>query len=207
MNYYRDFHGYNLLDKELRGYFPDYTYKGIIIEIGSFEPIRLSNTYHLEKNGWDTYQLEANPKDIKMFDIRKNKCLNYAVSNRDEDNVDFTVVSSIWTAGFSALNPSIQGHENYPQNIIKVNVRKLDTIFANEWKHLVDKNIDIMTIDVEGGELDVLKGLDMSKIRPYLLCVEDHKFNNGTSELHKYILSQNYRFDKYNGLDAFYIRN
>ena len=30
---YENFHGYNLLDKELRSYFLDYHYKGVMIEI------------------------------------------------------------------------------------------------------------------------------------------------------------------------------
>ena len=203
---YSKFHGWNLLDKELRAYFPDYAYKGIMLEIGAFEPIRLSNTFHFEQNGWDTYQFEANPKDIKLFDIRKNKCFNYAISNINKDNINFSVInSSGWTAGFSALTPTIPTYTNYPADIISVPVRTLDSFFQKELIHLNNKIIDIITIDVEGGELDVLKGLNMQRIRPKLLCVEDHNFNNSSSELHKYIVNQNYTFHKNNGLDSFYL--
>jgi FkbM family methyltransferase len=205
---YTKFHGYNLLDNELRSYFPDMSYKGIILEVGAFQPILLSNTYHFERNGWDTYQIEANPHDIPMFNCRKNRCLNYAISDYDKDNVDFTVVSSNeWTAGFSSLSPSIPGHDQFTSHKIKVTMRKMNTLLENELSHLKNKKIDIMTIDVEGHEENVLKGMDLQTVRPYLLCVEDHRFNNGTSELHKYILSQNYRLDKHNGLDSFYLAN
>lgn len=175
MEKYEQFHGYQLLDKDLRSFFPDYSHKGTMVEIGAFDPILLSNTYHFEKNGWDTYHIEANPDQIDMFKIRKNGCLNYAVSDYDKDDVDFNIVTSCgaypdmplggWTASYSSLDLKYSDHTNNPKKIVKTNVRTLNTIFDNEWKHLKDRYIDIMTIDVEGNELEVLKGVDFTKIK------------------------------------------
>jgi len=63
---YTNFHGekdisHLHLDEILRTkYFPDYDYKGVFIEVGSFDPIVISNSFHFEKNGWDVYCFEAN---------------------------------------------------------------------------------------------------------------------------------------------------
>jgi hypothetical protein len=50
---------------------------------------------------------------------------------------------------------------------IKVNVRKLDSILSN-----IDvKNIDILSIDTEGWEIEVMKGLSI--ISPKLIILEN----------------------------------
>lgn len=53
MPHYTQFHGEFLnninVDNILRTYFPDYNYKGVFLDVGSFEPIRISNSYHFEK--------------------------------------------------------------------------------------------------------------------------------------------------------------
>ena len=61
---YNNFHGEyqqsKYVDQTLREYFPDFNYKGIFLDIGAYEPINISNSYHFEKNNWDVYCFEAN---------------------------------------------------------------------------------------------------------------------------------------------------
>jgi hypothetical protein len=53
MEKYNLFHGEILeninVDFILRSYFQDYSYKGVFLDVGAFEPIRISNSYHFEK--------------------------------------------------------------------------------------------------------------------------------------------------------------
>ena len=71
MENYSYFHGEVLenehVDSILRSYFPDYSYKGVFLDVGAFEPIRISNSYHFEKNNWDVYCFEANPNLIPLL--------------------------------------------------------------------------------------------------------------------------------------------
>lgn len=50
MDTYKQFHGEVLenisVDAILRSYFSDYSYKGVFLDVGAFEPIRISNSYH-----------------------------------------------------------------------------------------------------------------------------------------------------------------
>jgi hypothetical protein len=54
MNIYSTYHGEfqngKYVDQVLREYFPDYNYKGIFLDVGAYEPINISNSYHFEKN-------------------------------------------------------------------------------------------------------------------------------------------------------------
>jgi len=63
------------------------------------------------------------------------------------------------------LNPDIKSRT------ILVSLRKLDTILA---KHAEDvAEIDVVSIDVEGWEMEVLQGFDIEKYKPKVLIVEN----------------------------------
>ena len=79
MEHYTQFHGEILenrhVDAILRNYFPDYNYKGVFVDVGAFEPIRISNSYHFEKNNWDVYCFEANSNSIPLLKQYRKKCV------------------------------------------------------------------------------------------------------------------------------------
>lgn len=50
--------------------------------------------------------------------------------------------------------------------------------------------IDFLSIDVEGRELDVLKGLDIERYKPRLILVEYHVYS---LELHRYFVKSGYK--------------
>ena len=72
--------------------------------------------------------------------------------------------------------------------------------FSAETKTLTDvlkqanapAHIDLFSLDVEGSEIEVLKGVDFSKYRFKIICVETNNFNL----INKFLESQNYKFLK-----------
>jgi FkbM family methyltransferase len=181
MEHYTQFHGEVLENKHvdaiLRNYFPDYSYKGVFIDVGAFEPIRISNSYHFEKNNWDVYCFEANSNSIPLLKQYRKNVFNYAIYDKDEDNIEFNVVESNgWTAGFSAIELSdeisnIFKCENKIITKITVNQRTLNSLLQTELNNV--KNIDILKIDIEGGELKCLHGIDFNTHRPKLILLEN----------------------------------
>jgi FkbM family methyltransferase len=207
---YTSFHGEiqdgKYVDQVLREYYPNYDYKGIFFDVGAFEPIRISNSYHFEKNGWNVYCFEANPDNMPLLKSERQNVFNYAISNEDKDSITFNVVmASGWTAGYSAINIS----EDYkricgwnPQSVKQVNVvqKTLNTIITTEIPNIV--NIDIMSIDIEGGELDCLRGLDLVKYDPKVLVVEN--VTNDIS-IENYLKIFGYKLDKQIAYNQYYI--
>lgn len=181
MEHYTQFHGEVLenrhVDAILRNYFPDYSYKGVFIDVGAFEPIRISNSYHFEKNNWNVYCFEANSNSIPLLKQYRKNVFNYAIYDKDEDNIEFNVVESNgWTAGFSAIELSdeisnIFKCENKIITKITVNQRTLNSLLQTELNNV--KNIDILKIDIEGGELKCLRGIDFNTHRPKLILLEN----------------------------------
>jgi hypothetical protein len=60
-------------------------------------------------------------------------------------------------------------YNNLEKKEIKIKVRKLDTIL----KELKIKKIDILTIDVEGNEMEVLEGFNIKKYKPTVIVLEN----------------------------------
>ena len=209
---YNLFHGEiyhnKAVDSVLRDYFPDYNYKGVFFDIGAFEPIRISNSYHFERNGWECYCFEANTQGIPLLKEHRKNVFNYAISNEDKNEVTFNIVlTNGWTAGFSAIHINEEYKQIFNFNganpkitEIKVPQKTLNTVIQTEIQNLT--KIDIISLDIEGGELNCLYGLDLKKYNPSVLVVE-----NVTNDLtiKNYLESFGYKLDKQIHYNQFYI--
>lgn len=214
---YNGFHGQFSpeVDKIIReSYFPDYEHRGVFFDIGACWPRFLNNSYHFEQNGWDCYLFEPNPEYFKMlFENRKN-VFQYAISDKDASGVDFNVVSlylhegdpNNMSAGSSLRsNPEIIKqqaslyHLNSVYNI-KVTARSLNSILGKELVHV--KNIDVLSIDTEGTEIDVIKGLDLEKYKPKVIVCEN---NFRDPEVYQYLNANGYLLDKSVEVNDFYV--
>lgn len=196
------------VDEVLRNYFPYYNYKGVYFDVGAFEPITISNSYHFEQNGWDCYCFEANTEGIPLLKKYRKNVFNYAISNKDLESVTFNVVfQSGWTAGFSAIEISDEYKNIFNFDMLNPQVkqitvpqRTLNTIIENEIPDL--KKIDIISIDIEGGELNCLYGLDIKKYNPSVLVIENV---NNNANIKNYLKSFGYTLDKHISYNQYYI--
>lgn len=201
-------------DKVIREkYFNDFTYKGIIVEVGGATPEYLSMSRHFNLNGWRCIIIEPNPKFVQMHKRLGNEIYAYACGTQRKDNVDFEVAhvhshDNITNDdhSFSSLKIKTSYLEKYnirslPYTTIRVNVRTLDQIL----KEANVKRIDILSIDVEGHEIEVMKGFSIHKYNPIIVVLEnvlhdhnyvDYMINIGY-ELHEKV-EYNYIFKKSN---------
>jgi FkbM family methyltransferase len=214
---YTQFHGEvqhgKAVDNTIREYFPDYSYKGVFFDVGAYEPVNISNSYHFEKNDWDVYCFEANTLLIEELKRQRKNVYNYAIYNENKDEVVFNIVKAGYgggsgTAGISAidLNPKYLatfGSGIKDRDIIKVSVpqKTLNTILETEIPNVI--KIDIMSIDVEGGELNVLKGLNLEKYKPTLIVAEN-VFNE--RDIYDYLIQHGYKLDKQIDYNQYYLR-
>ena len=208
--FYNEFHAelqnVKTCDQTLREYFPDYEYKGVFFDVGAFDPIIISNSYHFEKNGWRTFCFEANTELIPELKKYRKNVFNYAIAECDKDSVTFNVVmSGGWSAGFSAINIDQRYIEKWggisSQSTITVPQKCLNSLINDEIKDI--EHIDILSIDVEGGELNVLKGLDINKYKPTIILVED-VFDD--RELIDYIVDYGYILDQSISYNKYFVR-
>ena len=198
------------VDQVLRGYFPDHSYKGIFFDVGAFEPIHISNSHHFYLDGWDVYAFEANPAKIPLLEQHRQHVFNYAVSEHDSveplpfENV---VINGDWTASFSAIKVSEKYKEIFGWNdndrrveTVMVKQKTLNTIIREEIPDL--SHIDIMSLDIEGYELECLKGLDLIKYPPKVIVLENADHNQ---EIKEYLEQHGYCLDKQVAYNEYYV--
>jgi FkbM family methyltransferase len=171
-------------DRIIRSYFPDMSHKGTFIEIGAARPDFLSLSRHFKESGWNTIGVEPNPYFAKLQRNEGNRVIECALANYISEEANFQILIAYDESKFesgivtmesaSSLIPYPQFENNLTlykeQKTIKVKVRTLDHLLSNELKDV--KKIDVISIDVEGGELEVLKGFTKKELYPYLFVIE-----------------------------------
>lgn len=209
------------VDEMLRDYFPNFDNRGVFFDVGAFEPILISNSYHFERNGWLCYLFEANPDGIPKLKKHRQHVFNYAVSDEDSDEVVFNLVSlhdttwtkdlgaaddQNWTASYSAIDISDEykqifgWDERNEVKQIRVPGRTLDTVIQEEIPGL--DAIDILSVDIEGGELRCLRGLDLHRYQPTVILVENATPADPTLE--NYLRGFGYSLDRQASYNQFY---
>lgn len=149
---------------------------GICVDVGAYDGVYLSNSYFLELQGWSGICIEANPKYFRLCQENRNgfACINAACVGNDQPKIVklFTeqtgLYSSVYSADHESQPETTQNSEN--DSFVQVKTVTLDEILK-EFLPSRDQ-LDILSIDVEGSELDVLKGLNIGRYRPRLIIVE-----------------------------------
>jgi len=190
---------------------------GIYVDVGCQHPIKNNNTYLLHKKGWSGVNIDLDEHNIEIFKYNRPSDINLkcAVSDKIEEvDLYFYHVKS----PINTLNKSVSDYQAANVNkIIKITTNTLSNVL--EKTTYSNKKIDLLTIDVEGNELKVLKGLDLIKFSPFLIVVEfldlDSKkfeisYNNLNnilkSELYTYLLSKNYKLVNWVNGDLVFVK-
>ncbi len=200
----RKYYGVQDLDKKLEKYL-NYT-NGFYVELGANDGINQSNTFHFEKfKNWTGVLIEPSPQNyLKLLANRsqKNKMYcNACVSFSFEEEFVPIVYSNLMSSSLK-LESDISDPVSHAK-VGKDFLEKTDQIFTfgapartlNEI--LVDsdapKKIDLLSLDVEGAEIEVLKGIDHKKFRFKFLCIEVRdldKMNNYLKALEYELVEQ-----------------
>ncbi|MBI1867475.1 MAG: FkbM family methyltransferase [Methylocystis sp.] len=173
--------------KVQEAFFQDSFQPGVLVEVGAAHPDFLSIGASFRKLGWKVVAIEPNPDFCAAHRALGHRVYEYACSDIESDNADFFVVDSQGTEylggnvsfeSFSSLGVKDEFAALYETvkdktkvRTIPVKVRKLDTILA-EHEPEID-HIDILAVDVEGWELNVMRGFSIAKYQPRVIILEN----------------------------------
>jgi len=181
---------------------------GIFCDVGGNHPLNLNNTRYFEELGWSGYVFEPLPYMQTLWEEhRKAKFFPYAASDT-EGKVTFSMVKDVtgWEDMLSFIKET--GDEDYGQEVEEITVETvaLKNIFKNEGI----THIDYMSIDVEGHELNVLKGIDFNAVSINILTIENNPSSNyiyGDDSIRDIMLANGYiLWGRLVGLDDIYVK-
>lgn len=180
---------------------------GFYVDVGAHHPFRFSNTYVLYQHGWRGINIDPNPGTKELFDtLRPNDInLDEVVSETDGATVSFDIYKE--PAFNSAIVERRPGLQQFYSHTVQRQTSRLDTILN---KHLpVGTKVDLLSIDVEGLDLSVLKSNDWSSVRPDYVLTEtiiDLRDPNA-NEVVAFMHSVGYRLRAYLYLTAIFFPN
>ena len=144
-------------------------HQGYFVEVGANEPRARSQTFHLERAGWTGVLVEPQPQLAALLHAER-KAKVFAVACSSPENAGKTL--PLHVAGpLSSLDRAAMAPGARPEAVIDVPVRTLDAILEEAG---APPGFDFLSIDVEGHELDVLRGFTVARWRPRLILLEDH---------------------------------
>lgn len=189
---------------------------GIYVDVGCQHPVKNNNTYLLFKKGWSGLNIDLDKDNIDLFNLARpnDDNINIALSNKI-DEVDLF---------FYHKKSPINTIDKKTSDFQKADVADIKKITTNTINNVINKSkynnkkINLLSVDVEGHELQVLQGLNFDLYRPDVIVVEYLDLttkklevknlnieNLFKTELFKFLTSKNYILANYIYSDLIFI--
>lgn len=170
---------------------------GFYVDVGANHPTEDSQSWHLECLGWRGLLIEPLPQYCEMLRAaRSGRVVQVACSSPINDGKTMPML----VAGVhSTLNANPIALGANAQAVMQVPTRTLDAVLL---ENQVQPGFDLLSIDVEGHEMEVFQGFDLSRWHPRLVLLEDHVIG---LEKHRYMRSHSYQLLMRTGLNAWYV--
>ena len=171
---------------------------GSFLEFGAYDGVNFSNTYLLEKNfGWQGLIIDPIPNH---FDImkRSRSCQKLLGAITPEKQKNVKVVEK------PASNLSKIADRKILTKMHTIPAFTLTEILE---KYFLSKDLDFLSIDTEGNDIEILKSINIFDYRIKSICVE-HNNRLGSEEVIKYMEKVGYElaFREFSKNDYWFVR-
>ena len=145
--------------------------KGFYIDVGAYDSWVGSNTRRFYGRGWRGLNIEPEKERCEKISSDRKYDINVHMGAGDrEGELTFFVMSPKQLSTFSekvAKSRILGGFKLTKKEKVSV-----DTVSNIYLKFAIGKEVDFMSIDTEGYEYNVLRGIDWAVLKPKVLCVE-----------------------------------
>lgn len=147
------------------------------IDVGAFNPWYLSNTALFYKEGSRGINIEANPQLIQKFTAERPRdtSLNVGVGTK-EGSMPFFIFEDPTLSTFSETEANMAQAE-YGHKLAATQMVQVRTINSIVSEYSGGKWPDILTIDVEGIDVEVMQSADFSQSKPKIICAETAEYS------------------------------
>lgn len=177
---------------------------GFYVDVGAADPTVNSVTRTFYDAGWSGINIEPRDEYFTRLENERQRDHNICAAAAQYDGVStffqfpaFPELGTLREAAASAIEGA--GAEMLTEQVRTV---ALTSVLSKlNWP-----TVDFLKIDVEGAEIDVLRGLDLVKCRPLVIVVETVSGNLGrTSECADYLAGADYQHAYFDGVNDWFV--
>lgn len=179
---------------------------GVFVEVGANDPTSPeSQSHHLETVlGWTGLLVEPIPHlaELARRERPQSEVCECACTSPDKVGALELLIPKVGNqlmTGHASLEANIDEH-NY-QDFEKVSIRATTLSELCGSKNVA--NVDLLSIDVEGAELDVLLGADLHTMKPKLILLEDKHLYLFK---HRFLVNSGYVLAQRHNRNCWYVR-
>lgn len=182
---------------------------GFYVDVGAHHPIRFSNTYLFYKRGWKGINIDASPGSMELFAKKRPRDINLELAiAQEEGQSDFYIFNEPALNTFDQQLASQRHGSRYRVVQVKpIKKRPLATVLRDHLK--LGQTIDILSVDVEGLDLEVLRSNDWQRFPARCVVVEAAEVSLSqldTNETHCFLSQQGYEIWAKTANTLFYLQ-
>lgn len=189
-------------------YFHWKTTPGFYVDVGAHHPQRISNTHLLYKRGWRGINIEGDKELLDAF--RLDRPFDTNIHALVSDKAEARLFRRFNEGAVNTLSDSKVVDYSQTWHVveeIEVTTRTLADILDSALP--AQTEIDLLSVDVEGFDLQALRGNDWNRYRPRLVVVEVDGLDLARSSEHdvvSFLSAQGYRLSGLIHVSAFFLR-
>jgi FkbM family methyltransferase len=161
------------------------------LDIGTNHPIICNNTFYFYNRGSRGVCIEPDVQFESL--IKKHRkgdiFLRAGISNTHETDADFYVFPGKYS-GWNTFSKSEAESREQSTGVKYESVSKVPLVNINQvMSDYFNPHPNIISLDVEGLDLEILKGLNFERFKPEVICVESITFSisNEEQKIHEII--------------------
>jgi FkbM family methyltransferase len=159
-------------DMVLANFFGD-DFSGIYVDIGAHDPTAWSNTRKLAERGWWGVNIDPRPGLAERFKKQRPRdiCMDIAIDIGSSDRLFYWMFAD--EPRWNCLSPTEpvarkDGRPVHPTSRLEVSVVPIDEALGR----VNLERVDLVNIDIEGGEDYILRHWPWDRYTPKAICVE-----------------------------------
>lgn len=194
-------------DRAILEMFPAGT-QGTYVDLGANHPYRISNTYLLYRKGWHGICVDPIPTLARLHRRYRPRdlFLNVGVGAEPGD-FDFYEMSCGELSTFSAdiARELVAAHRATIIHKHKVRTLPVEEIVASRFG---DGVFDVLSLDVEGLDMEIVRRTDWNKVRPKVVLCETSSFEHDwAADIRRLFAERGYRHEKHIGCNDIFVRS
>jgi FkbM family methyltransferase len=180
---------------------------GCFLDIGANHPVFLSNTHLFYQLGWRGVAVDGHHKFSNLWkELRSEDVFLQSIVSDSIKEVIFTIFPDD-TMGSIDEETNNRYRARFDESSIQNRRVKTTTIY-DIWEEHINNEVHLLSIDIEGEELNSLKGANLDVFRPGVIIAEIKNvslYSPLTNKLVEFLTSNGYRLIAKTPLDCIFV--